>query len=281
MAAYLDHLRTARRVSASTFEAYSQDLAGVARWANLRQLDLLGLGAQDLERYLVDRRASGIRPASLARHMSACRQFFWFLMARGVTTANPAAGIRVHLPRPVPGPPFEVRSLRGLETPRPAPDLMPVDAVRMYRDHAIVCLLAETTLGVSDVRLLLWAEVLVGERRVRVRRRNGQVRSVPMGDDSVAALGALDRARASLPPHLSTCPYCFPTLAGLPLSRQAFCQRVRRWASERGSQRVVTPTVLRQAGRASRTKKKGGATARHASKPSAFMARPAERALLQ
>lgn len=260
---FIQNARAARQVSASTLEAYTLDLAMASRWAEQQQRALVGLTTADLTRYVVERARQGTLPSTIARQLSSLRRFYSFMVSQGGMAVNPAAAVilaKAVRQRPTLVGDAVVRSL--LQPPGRKPS-SPVSAYRSHRDHAIVCMLYGTSLGISDVRLLRWQQI-DGDRQVaRVPTRNSEIRTVPLDATLIAALRSL-RDFAAAAGFSPESPFCFPTASGSPMTRQALCHLVRKWASERGQEQVVTPSALRRTGRA---RQFGGHRARPASVP--------------
>ena len=237
-------------VSANTREAYTLDITVVRRWAERRGQDLLKLSSADLAEYVRERSEEGLHASTLARHISSCRRFFDFLVAAGCRGDNPALGIRVRRQQPHDSTvPVSAEAVKQLLSPPSTENLPPITAYRRWRDHAIVCLLYGTRLGVSDVRLLRWDQVNLSARTINVEGRAGSVKAMPMTAITASSLVALREAALQAAPEIANAPYCFPTTARLPMSRQALCYTVRKWSRERGDHSVVTPSMLRRSGR--------------------------------
>lgn len=239
-----------RQVSASTLEAYTLDISMASRWAAGQGRDLLDLAAADLKRYVVERAAQGTRLSTLARHLSSLRRFYAFLVSQGAIAVNPASAVLV--PQALRPESCLVRRdvLGSLLRPPHRQFPSPASAYRARRDHAIVCMLYGTDLGVSDVRLLRWQQIDEHWQVVRTPMRNGALRSFVLDATLLRALQALRDVGAQGGFYPATSVYCFPTAAGLPMTRQALCHVVRKWASDCGQDQVVTPSALRQTGRA-------------------------------
>ena len=251
-----------RRASASTREAYTLDVTMLSRWAISQDKHLLNLDADDLTRYLSERYRSGTHPSTLARQLSSCRSFYAFLLSQGVGTHNPAEAVAA--PRVTPRRrrlvPDDVlgRVLRR----RNPPVASVASAFRAQRDHAIVCMLYDTPLGISEIRLLRWQQIDDQWQAVVVPGRNGVSRSVVLTARLLEALKELRRRMASWGFDAGDTPYCFPTSTGLPMSRQALCFAVRKWAEECAPQEVMTPSALRQTGLAHQARRGRAATTR-------------------
>ena len=239
-----------RRVRASTVEAYTLDLAVLSRWAAGNNKDLLRLDSADLRSYAGARLEQGIAPSTLSRHLSSCRRFYSFLVSQGVLTANPAAGVlapRVtrHAPPLVPD-----DVLGKLLRARVRQAVSPGSAYRSRRDHIIVWMLYGTRMGVSDIRVLRWPQIDEQRQVIRVPVRGGTVRNFVLDARLLVALKALRGAVATAGFNQTESAYCFPTACGLPMTRQALCHVVRKRAKEFGPHANVTPSALRQSGRA-------------------------------
>ena len=239
MARFAQQMRDERRVRAGTLEAYTCDIAMLARWAVRERSSLLNLAGADLARYLRERFEQGTRASTLERQLSGWRRFYAFLVKQGALVASPVAavrGLRVirDEPRQVPD---EV--LGKLLQPVFGGDTSSVAAYRARRNHAIVWTLYATGLGVSDVRLLRWPQI------------DGKL----LDARGLAVFKALRDFTRMAGPVQGASAWCFPTASGVPMSRQALCHVVRKWARDCGSAEVVTPSILRQSGRAQQTRR--------------------------
>lgn len=238
-----------RHVSPSTIEAYKLDLTMLARWAAERQKDLLTLTTGDLDQYVVTRIAQGTNPSTLARHLSSFRCFYGFLVGQRGLATNPAAGVHVRqLPRR--NATLVRDDLLTVMLRPPSRDYPSrAAAYRARRDHAIICMIYGTAIGISDVRLLRWDQIDLGARVGWLSVRNTQQERFVLNASVVAALRNLPRDLAVAGFESATSGYCFPTASGLPMTRQALCHTVRKWTRERGLTEVITPSALRQTGK--------------------------------
>lgn len=238
-----------RRIRPGTIEAYTLDLTLLARWAAERHKDLLALTAGDLHQYVVTRIEQGTSPSTLARHLCSFRCFYAFLVGQNSLAVNPAAGVFVRQP-PRPNATRLRDDLLTVMLRRPSRDHPSrAAAYRAHRDHAIIRMLYSTAIGISDVRLLRWEQVDLGSRMVRLSSRNGQQQRFALDAPAAAALMPLPHDLAVAGFESATSSYCFPTASGLPMTRQALCHTVRKWARERGLTGVITPSTLRQTGK--------------------------------
>jgi integrase/recombinase XerC len=75
IAAYLDHLRVERRLSAHTLESYGRDLAALAAFADASRRNLEDLDRGALDAFVQRQRGRGQSPRSVARAVAAVRGF--------------------------------------------------------------------------------------------------------------------------------------------------------------------------------------------------------------
>ena len=238
------------RVRASTVEAYTLDLTMLSRWAAVKRKDLFRLDTRDLKRYACERLDQGVAPSTLTRQLSTCRRFYAFLISQGVLTINPAAGVPVprvtrQAPRLVPD------DLLGKLLRAPVRKAVsPGSAYRSRRDDIIVWMLYGTRLGVSDIRVLRWQQIDEQRQVIRAPLRGETLRSFVLDARLLAALKTLRDLVATAGFDWTESVYCFPTAGGVPMTRQALCHLVRKRAEELEPNAIVTPSALRQSGRA-------------------------------
>src|SRR5208337_5381398 len=90
---FLDALASERGASANTLEAYRRDLSDYEGHLSAQGTDALNAGAKHVEAYLCSRGADGLSAASLARRLSAVRQFHKHLYAEGHRRDDPTLPI--------------------------------------------------------------------------------------------------------------------------------------------------------------------------------------------
>ncbi len=196
---FLDYLTFERNVSPNTVLAYRDDLES---FVGFLCNDYLTLGRDQLELTTIDHLAvrsylahlsrRKLSRASMARHLSAMRTFFKYLVREGVVEANPA---------------------RTVATPKKEKHL---PAVMQTSDVALLLEQPDTsvTLGVRDaawLELLYASGLRIGElvgididdlelraRLVKVRGKGSKERIVPFGSKAEAALRAWLAVRGEL-----------------------------------------------------------------------------------
>ena len=235
---YLNYLATSRGLARNTLDAYGRDLVVLTEFLSRRgRGDPRSLRTEDLVDYLGWLRARELRPASVARRLSAARGWMRFLESAGTISRNPAESVRsARLPRRLPRPWTREDVRRLLDAP--------FDGRGGRRDHAMLEILYGAGLRVSELVSLRLAQVNLEGGYVLVIGKGNKERPVPIGVPARAALRAyLDGSRAvSLKGRSS--PHVFVTPRGRAMSRQGFWKLLRRRALALGLP-AVSPHRLR------------------------------------
>ncbi|MGH7415895.1 MAG: tyrosine recombinase, partial [Candidatus Rokuibacteriota bacterium] len=201
-----------------------------------RGLDAVGV--TDLSRYMGSLRRRGLGGRSIARHLSAVRGLYRFLLDEGRVPRDPTE----HLDRP--------RSARRL--PRTlsladaaalveAPDTTRPDGLR---DRALLEMLYACGLRASEVLGLRIEDVNFAAGYVMVTGKGDQQRLVPAG---ARALDWVRRYLTTVRPRQvrREAPALFLNRSGGPMSRQALWGLIRRAARRAGIRAAVSPHTLR------------------------------------
>ena len=88
MKSYLQFCRIEKGLSVNSLEAYQRDLGRFGLFLNGAALGSVTI--QTLRAYIDRLRAEGMAPRSVARHITAIRGFYQFLVEEDVVAANPA-----------------------------------------------------------------------------------------------------------------------------------------------------------------------------------------------
>ena len=196
---FLDYLTFERNVSPNTVSAYRDDLESfVAFLCN----DYYTLGREQLELGRVDHLAvrsylahlsrRKLRRASAARHLSALRTFFKYLVREGVTDANPARTVATpkrekHLPA--------VLQTSDVALLLEQPD---VSSTLGARDAAWLELLYASGLRISELVGIDIDDLELRARLVKVHGKGSKERIVPFGTKAEAALRGYLAVRGEL-----------------------------------------------------------------------------------
>ncbi len=250
---FLDALAADRGASANTIEAYRRDLSDYVSYLRAKGRDPISAGTADVRAYIGARGAEGFKSSSLARRLSAVRQFHKHLYADGRRPDDPTLAIEGPrrgrpLPRVLTVPDVErliSAARRGLEdVERPARDRLP-----MARLTAIIELIYGSGLRVSEALDLPKSVVRAKEPFIAVRGKGGKERLAPVSDLARAALAAYRALLDQTAPGLAAAPWLFPAVgASGHLTRQAFGRDLKLAAAAAGvPPSRVSPHVLRHA----------------------------------
>ena len=249
--AFLDMLTAERGAALNTRMAYERDLADLGLWLAQRGLPLDKAGTEDLRAYLAFQYVEGGQkpaPRTLARRLSAMRQFYRFLVSEGRRQDDPAS------------------ALDSPKQGRPLPKILTVEEVTRMIDSAqtrggpeglrLVALLEvlyATGLRVSELVGLPMAAILRDGRGLIVRGKGGKERMVPLSEPASAALAAYLPWRGHFilaGRENGPVAFLFPSRSSTNghLTRQRFAQLLKELAIESNiDPEKVSPHVLRHA----------------------------------
>jgi integrase/recombinase XerD len=239
VAAWLDHLRVERGLSANTLVAYARDLRVLAAFADERGVGLLDLAPADLADFAGGLRERGLKARSQARHVFAVRGFFDFALREGLIGRDPTENVRA--PRAFRALPRYLSSAQ-VEVLLNAPDTATTLGLR---DRAILEVLYATGLRASELTGLALDGLDLELGVVRVFGKGGKERLVPLGREArrwVTRYLAETRGRFAGERSGSL---VFLSQRGGRLSAMGLWGLVRRHAVKAGIERILTPHVLR------------------------------------
>jgi integrase/recombinase XerD len=239
VAAWLDHLRVERGLSANTLVAYERDLRTLAAFARERELELLKLTPADLAEFAGALRRRGLQARSQARHVFSVRGFFGFAVREGLVSRDPTENVRA---------PRAFRALPRYLKPAQVEALLKAPDTRSavgLRDRAVLEVLYATGLRASELTGLTLDGLDLELGVVRVFGKGGKERLVPLGREArrwVRQYLAETRERFATERSGSL---VFLSQRGGRLSAMGLWGLVRRHAVTAGVERVLTPHVLR------------------------------------
>ena len=238
--AFLEMLAAERDAAANTREAYRADLEDFAAFAAGSGVSLAGATPALLRDYLGRLRARGLAARSQARHLSALRQLYRFLLREGFRADDPSAG----LDAPRPG-----KKLPTFLSPQEITALLDAAGRLPGRSGATAVaaleLLYATGLRVSELLALSPSAITVGEAVILVRGKGGKERIVPLSPIAVAAAERLLAGREK--PGGEPGRWLFPGRdRRRPMTRQGLALLLKQAALVAGlDPALVSPHVLR------------------------------------
>ena len=236
---FLGALQTERGASRNTLMAYGRDLRGFRDFLKRAGRQVTQAGVPELSRYLAAVRRRGLGSRSVARHLSAIRGLYRFLLDSGAIVRDPTE--HLENPRPTRLLPRTL-SMADVTALIEAPDTGRPDGLR---DRALLELLYASGLRASEALGLRAEDVNFSAGYVLATGKGNRQRLVPVGAH------ALHWARLYLKtvrPVLVTRAdpeSLFLNRYGRPLSRQALWNILKKAARRAGIRAPVSPHTLR------------------------------------
>lgn len=223
--------------SPHTRNAYLSDLIQCSRHS---EKPLPEWSSDDVQQVLLRFGESGRSPRSVARALSALRQFFRFLRETELRDDDPLAQQKTpHLGRPLP----KVLSDKEVENLLQAPD---INTTLGLRDRAMLEVLYACGLRVSELIGLSMQMVNLQQGFVRIKGKGNKERLVPLGEVAQEWLQRyLQQARPQL--YHGAIDAVFLTQHGGVMTRQNFWYAIKRYALIANIQSELSPHVLRHA----------------------------------
>jgi len=241
---FLEMLAAERGAARLTIAAYRNDLIDAARFLARSGVTLEAASNAALRKYLGYLARLGMQPRSVARKLSALRQFYRFLVLERLSADDPSAALDApRLGRPLPKIMSEAdaQSLLTAAGARPGPEGL--------RAVCLLELLYGSGLRVSELVGLPLAAARGGKRFLLVRGKGDKERLVPLSPPARRALDVYLAARASfLKPKIDS-RFLFPSRGKSGhLTRERCGQVLKQLALEAGlDPKRLSPHVLRHA----------------------------------
>ncbi len=236
---FLSYLASQRHLSENTIKAYENDLAQFAEFldVNFSLNDLLSVTQEHVSSFVASLLMHGHKKSSVARKLSAIRNFYRFLLRRGEVKLNPAIYV---------GPVKQEGRLPELvsevDVNRMLDDWKPKDVLGL-RDKAIIELLYDTGLRVSELLSLNVSDI---RRRdtIMVSGKGRKERLLPLTITVIHAVEDYLKVRDNLKPHDDA---LFVSRRGKRLSRRGLYNIVRNRFERLAAVYGVHPHMLRHA----------------------------------
>ncbi len=238
MTEFIHYLQYEKNLSKNTQESYSRDICSFLDYAESQGFSPLETDADILYVYLKHLRGKGRAKATRSRVLISLKNFYQYLLKKGLVTDNPALGVtppKVEKKLPTVLLPSEIELL--LEQPK-AKDL------KGFRDKAMLELLYATGIRVTEMINLNVEDINLQMGFIICQSGNRQ-RMIPVGKLCTKALSAyLSNARPLL---LKTQDEeaLFLNISGHRMSRQGFWKLLKQYAEAAGIKTDITPHILR------------------------------------
>lgn len=236
---FLLHLRTERRLSPHTLDAYGGDIRRFVSHLSREGTSPDRFDRPAYLRFLTALREEGLSARSTARHVSSVRSFFRYLVREGVLPASPLADARApKTGRPLP----KYMTLTEVSALLDAPG---EDTPEALRDRAMLSLMYASGLRATEVVTLRMENVDAGAGFLRVMGKGGKERVVPVAPKALAALASyLSLGRPAFLRKGSTSAL-FLSRRGKSITRQTLWNRIKYWSLIAGIKQDISPHTLR------------------------------------
>jgi integrase/recombinase XerD len=236
---YLGALQAERGATRNTLSAYRSDLTDFTQFLNAQHRSLRRASPDDIVGYLERLRTRGLRPASVARRISALRGLYKHLVREGELRRDPTENLEA---------PRRTRSLpRTLSREVVAaliesPDLK---EPRGVRDRSVLELLYATGMRASECLGLTLDDVNLSAGYVVCMGKGRKQRLVPVGGEAARWVSRYLRDVRPLYTRVRDSGRLFVNPRGGRLSRQSLWTIVRHAAVRAGLRQRISPHVLR------------------------------------
>lgn len=243
---FCTHLRSERRLSDKTVEAYQRDIATFLGFMSehlgkvLRLSNLATLNIRDFRSYMAFRRRgdNGLSASSLARNLSSLRTFFAYIERNWSIKNNAIALVRGPKPmKPLPKP-ISISASKELLKAAHTTDKRPWVGAR---DTAVMLLLYGAGLRISEALSLTASDLPLGES-ISITGKGGKTRVVPL----------LPIIRQSVDEYIEICPHLlapqdplFRGVRGGPLGPRSVQKTTEHLRNALGLPETTTPHALR------------------------------------
>ncbi|WP_097462042.1 tyrosine recombinase XerC [Mangrovitalea sediminis] len=235
---FIEHLRSERRNSPHTVSNYQRDLTRfLAHLADTDSLtDWNDITHHVMRRHVAALARAGLGGRSIARHLSAIRRFFDYLIREGLARDNPAQGIQAprrekRLPTVV-----DVDQMQQLL------DSSPTDSLE-GRDLAMFELFYSSGLRLAELVGLDLDALDLREGQVRVLGKGGKERVLPVGRKAREALRGWLSERGAYANAEE--PAVFVSSRGCRIHPRTVQVRLKRWGLKTGADRRLHPHLMR------------------------------------
>ena len=234
---FLSHLKLEKGFSSHSISSYQTDLKQFLHYLNNQNLSLMAVDEQTARAYTHILKDRSLTSQTIARKVSALRQFFRYLQQTDEVATNPFQQLDLpKLPRAVPKPLSEQQIDKLLQ----APD---VETRLGLRDRTMFELMYATGLRVSELVNLSANQLNLNQGVVRISGKGGKERLVPFGAPCQEWLEQYIKKNSTLIQSHNGA--LFINQKGSVMSRQSFWHRIKVHAQAAGIVPAPSPHSLR------------------------------------
>lgn len=234
---FAQYLLVEKGLSQKTVEAYLTDLKLFFAYFKDKK-DTNDLGPYDLNSFMLYEASLGnIKPPTSLRRASSITHFYNFLKKDGYYTGEMPEVEKPKKEKILP----TYLSVEEVELLLNAPNMKSLSGIR---DKAMLELMYASGLRVSELLQLEKSNINLKKGIVIVFGKGAKERKVPIGDFALEyVVKYINEARDKF--HGADSKYLFLNRKGKPLSRIYFFKQIRKYASEVGIEKEISPHTLR------------------------------------
>ena len=231
--AYLTHLKVERGLGRASVSAYAADLAGLASFLEREAIALGEVDPASVSAWLLELSRRGLSARSQARHLSAVRGLFKWLLSEREIKRDPTELV---------DPPKLLRKLPSVLTREEVAALLAMPGAadrRARRDSAMLYTMYAAGLRVSELVTMQLGDLNLESGFVQVLGKGDKRRVVPLGAPARKRIEAwlADRGAWARPTESAL----FVTSRGGPMTRQGFWKLIKRYAAAAGIMKAISP----------------------------------------
>lgn len=233
---FVRHLESERRQSLQTCRNYHRDLTRLAQHLSHLSQQWSDLDQHGLRHYVAELSRSGLAGRSIARHLSAVRRFFDYMIRERLVTDNPALDVRA------PKSPKRLPQVMDVDQLNELLDSDPDDPLEI-RDRAMFELLYSSGLRLSELAGVNLGDLDLAGAEIRVLGKGSKERQLPVGQQALDAIRGWLAVRRCL--VVDDEPALFLSRLGRRISPRNIQARLKRWGLAKGANQKLYPHLMR------------------------------------
>jgi integrase/recombinase XerC len=238
---FIDYLCFEKRFSPLTAKAYGDDLQQFGHFLEetYGELRLLQVSSLQIRSWMASMSEQQLKARSINRKLSCLKSFYRFCRKVGLTTQNPAAGIKVlKIPKRLPVYVEEA----GMQTLQKQ-DVYP-PGIEGMGDRLLINLLYQTGIRVSELVNLSVQQLDLGKPVLKVLGKGNKERIIPLQQTTADDIREFLKEKADSESWVSS-RYLFQKPDGGPIAARKAYGIVRKYLSLVTTQEKKSPHVLR------------------------------------
>lgn len=241
MREFLDYMKNEKKKAENTLIAYERDLKAFEKYLRTRGVQSLDACSDgDAISYVLELGNENKSKSTINRRVSALRNYYEFLIGKGVMSSNPFAKIKASK--------TEKRQIVYLTIEEAAALMeLPGKDAKGLRDRALMEFMYGTGARVTEVVRLRFSDINLRMNFVTLKDVNEESRIVPLGSYASEALTVyVNEVVDSLLGRVHTDDdFVFINMRGEPLTRQGIWKILKDYGEMLGAEDRMTPQILR------------------------------------